>query len=342
MKIQKTTLVLAALCLMIFSCSKIFADVEINQKVADILESSGLNEWLSSPINVSKEESGIISIVDKSNFLKQYLVSDQNAIAEPNIIIDPNVQIPSTCDKIVIITHGWVEKAEDEISAKIADAINSKTDPNEWVCGYFDWRGGSRSASPVSSSMYARDVAGPRLAGAVLKLGKFKHIHLISFSAGSWVIDSAAKMIAKETDAQIHLTFLDAYVPIEWDESELGNFGKSKSCWVEHYYAKDITLDCTEVNLTNAYNVNITKIDPGISGHKFPLFWYLATINGKYRADGLRRWGKLFNEHKGLKYGFARSLESGQENWTESLTLQRGSKAVELKKPGKKWFGLKK
>lgn len=337
MKIQRIILVLFIFALVI-SFGKIPCGAEVNQKVTDFLNSVGLKDWLDTPVKISRERTGIISITDKGSFLKQYIINNLNRTAEPNLIIGTDVRIPSTCDKVVIVTHGWVEKAEDKLSEDIAIAINFKIDHNEWVCGYFDWRSGASALSPVEAAQYAKDSAGPRLAAALLRLGRFKHIHLIGFSAGCWAIDSAAKIIEKETDARIHLTFLDAYVPMDWSESRLGDLKGSNAHWIEQYYARDITLKVTQVDLTGAHNVDITKIDPGISGHKFPLFWYLATINGRYREDGIRRWGKLFDEHKRLTYGFSRSLETGEANWDKSLTLQRGNKAVKLKKPRKKWF----
>ncbi|MBL7107403.1 MAG: hypothetical protein ISS77_07340, partial [Phycisphaerae bacterium] len=193
--------------------------------------------------------------------------------------------------------------------------------------------------NPIDAVKYARDIAAPRLAKAVLKLGEFEHIHLIAHSAGCWAIGNAAKIIATDTKAQIHLTFLDAYVPPGWTESDLGNI-KNQNTWAEHYYTKDMTLSSTQKNLTHAHNIDITKIDPCIKEHEFPYRWYYATIAGEYRNSDWESGDKVLTSHDGLDYGFARSAEAGQKNWQKSLTLQKGNQALKLTKPRKKPFHL--
>ena len=79
----------------------------------------------------------------------------------------------------------------------------------------------------------------------ILKLSKnLRHVHLIGHSAGSWLISEAARIIAKETNASIHLTFLDAYVPLSWQQEKLGDFSVDPNVpyWADHYFTRDITL----------------------------------------------------------------------------------------------------
>ncbi len=342
MKTRKEILSLIILLFGILIPCNVMADIEVRKKVIEFLRLSGLGEQLYAPVKVSAEQSGIISIADEGNFFMQYIIAEPNASAEPNIVIDPNIKIPSSANKMVIVTHGWIDKAGNDWPADIAKQINEEIDPNEWICGYFDWRAGAAVINPVDAAKYARDIAGPRLAKAILDLApKFTHIHLIAHSAGCWAIGSAAKIIAQERQIQIHLTFLDAYVPPKWQESELGHIKNQKSRWVEHYYTKDITLGSTQKNLTEAHNVDITNIDPGIKEHEFPYRWYYATIAGKYRDCDWEAGDKVLTEYKGLDYGFARSAEAGQANWEKSLTLQKSNEAVKLKKPEKKLFDLK-
>jgi hypothetical protein len=141
----------------------------------------------------------------------------------------------------------------------------------------------------VQAAEYARDIAGPRLARAILALGtEFKHIHLIGHSAGTWTIHSAAKRLAyARRDIELHLTFLDAYIPSQWDKTLLGRVfldpkRQKEQCWAEHYYTKDITFVVTEHDLKYAHNVDISAVDPLISEHEFPYRWYTATITGKF------------------------------------------------------------
>lgn len=297
-------------------------------------------EELNADVKLSVGEAGIICIADEGNFFMQYMVVGPNVSAEANVVVDPNFKIPSSASKAVIVTHGWFDKADNDWPADLIKEIRKKVDPNEWICAFFDWRGGAAVAIPVDSAKYARDIAGPRLAKAILKLGKFEHIHLIGHSAGCWAIDNAAKIIAKEMKAEIHLTFLDAYVPFGWAESDLGNIKNQKSRWIDHYYTKDITLSSTHKNLTEAHNVDITNIDLGIKEHKFPYRWYYATVAGKYRDSDWEAGDKVLTKYEGLDYGFDRSREAGRIKWEKSLTLQKGNEAVKLTKPEKKLFDL--
>ncbi|MCE5340428.1 MAG: alpha/beta hydrolase [Planctomycetaceae bacterium] len=270
-------------------------------------------------LKIKQRENGIISIVDKKKN------------SEPNLIIGTQIKVPSDRKNIVIVTHGWFDGAKGQLAEDIASAIKTKADSNEWLCGYFEWRDGAMVLNAVSSVQYARDFAGPQLAKAILALGNFEHIHLIGHSAGCWVIDSAAKAIEKQTQTRIHLTFLDAYVPKGSDQSQLGRLENTKVKWIEHYYIKDITLGVTEINLTNAYNVDITHADPAIAEHKFPLRWYYATITGQYHKSDYRCGSEIYDEADGVKYGFARSLESGKQNWQKNLELKENKKAIMIR-----------
>jgi len=236
--------------------------------------------------------------------------------------------------KIVIATHGWIEY--ERWPADLATAIRDKVDTNEWLCGWFDWRAEAKVINPREAAQYARDKAGPLLAQQILRITKNpKHVHLIGHSAGSWVISEAAKIIAKETQADIHLTFLDAYVPLGWDANEFGNIviGPNRVYWADQYLTEDITLDVTYCVLMHAHNVDIGDITPGLKDHRFPFHWYIATVLGKYPAKDKYSGEKLFCTSGDIDYGFARSLEAGPKNWDDSLKLPMGNTPVKLEKP---------
>lgn len=295
----------------------------------------GLGGWLDAPVAITQPLPGIVSAEDTGIYLFQYDVQTPAAAAEPNVVIDKNVVIPKTADKIVFVTHGWFDKGQDWPDT-MAAAIREKTDPNAWVCGYFGWAGGSKVITSIAAARYARDIGGPRLAAAILSLSdSLTHVHLIGHSAGSWVIDSAARRIAQQRpNVSIHLTFLDAYVPQGWDPNELGAICSQPNTaapqWAEHYYTRDITYRVTQLDLHNAHNVDITAIDPWVAEHEFPYRWYLATITGKYD-----RWDEKSHAvayRAGLDYGFARSREAGDANWQKSLQLTAGNPAVRIEK----------
>jgi hypothetical protein len=246
---------------------------------------------------------------------------------------EPNLPHPDGVN-IVVATHGWIERRD--WPQELALAIRKKTDPNQWLCGWFDWRPEAKVVNPRDAAQYARDTAGPLLAQQILKLSKNpKHVHLIGHSAGSWAITEAAKIIAKETQADIHLTFLDAYVPLGWDANELGNIAvePNQVYWADHYLTQDITLKVTDCRLIHAHNVDIGDITPGIKDHKFPYHWYPATVLRRYPPKDKYAGEKFLCSSGNIDYGFARSLEAGIKNWEDSLKLPMGNKPVKLEKP---------
>jgi hypothetical protein len=328
---------LAIFLLGIFALETTLADLDARKIVIELLASAGLSDELNAGVKISADDTAVLCIADEGNFFMQYIIAEPNVSAEPNIVVESNVRIPFSCNKAVIVTHGFFDKAESDWPDDLANQIRHKTDPNRWICGFFDWRGGAAVINPVNAAKYGRDVAGPRLAKALLKLEPdLDHVHLIGHSAGCWTINSAARIIARQTDAQIHLTFLDAYVPAFWDQAEFGRIEGKNVIWAEHYYTKDITLGYTQKDLSAAHNVDITGIDPLIKEHKFPYRWYYATVAGRFRDCDSEAGDTVLTEYKGLDYGFARSAEAGRQNWEETLTLKKGNKAVKLKRPGKK------
>jgi hypothetical protein len=316
-----------------------FAEFDARQEIIKFMEGNkDLEKYLHAPVAVTQNDCGCLSIKDEGIFAFQYDLLRPAVSADPNVVIDEKVKIPPKADKLVMVVHGWMDKGENDWPSEMAAAIGKRTDPNEWVCGSYDWKGGSVVFTSIQAAEYARDIAGPRLTKAILDLGvEFKHIHLIGHSAGSWAINSAAKRLAfSRRDVQVHLTFLDAYVPSQWDEDLLGRVfldpqRQKKQCWAEHYYTKDITFLVTEHNLKYAHNVDISAIDPFVSEHEFPYRWYTATITGKFT-----RWDEkketVHTRSGGIDYGFARSLESGKQNWKKSRKLKTNNKAVKLEK----------
>lgn len=315
-----------------------FAEFDIRQETIKLLEKAGLQQYLTAPVTVTQTDDGPLLIRDTGIYAFQYELLRPAASNDPNVVIDSAVSLDPEADKLVIVTHGWWDKGRADWPIDMAAALCEKTEPNQWVCGAYDWQGGSNVISSVQAAEYARDIAGPRLARAILSLGTdFSHIHLIGHSAGSWTIQSAARLIAQaRPDTQFHLTFLDAYVPARWDQNLLGfvydNSEKQRALvWAEQYYTKDITMAVTEYDLKYAHNIDISAIDPLISEHEFPYRWYMATITGKFE-----RWDEknetVYTRSGDIDYGFTRSLESGGENWTQTRELKTNNPAIKIKK----------
>lgn len=335
MSLKKKKIILSILVLSLLggvAVIKINGALNGSKEAEGILRSAGMSEKLDAGVTVSQRQTGLLDIKDGGVYFTHYMIMGPNSAADPDITIDSEVEIRKNIDHISIVTHGWFDKSSDW-PMETANAVHEKTDPNQWLCVSFDWAGGALVLSPLDAVKYAKNIAGPRLAKTILRLVPDPaHIHLVGHSAGAWVIDSAANIIAeKNKSCIIHLTYLDAYTP------KLGHIKQLKgipsgSGFAEHYYTKDITLEMTEKDLKVAHNISLSKIDPGLNEHEFPYRWYLATITGHY---------EIFREKKisvtktadGLEYGFARSKEAGIENWKKSLTLENTSQPVELKKP---------
>ncbi|HNY77672.1 MAG: hypothetical protein RBS72_08775 [Sedimentisphaerales bacterium] len=258
----------------------------------------------------------LISSADSRTIL--YLVdSDANApvftvASESMTCAEPN---------LVVVTHGWYER--QAWPSWMATAIGRRVDQRQWQCGWYDWRVQARTLRPSCAVKAGRDVAGPWLGRRIVTLSKnWRHVHLIGHSAGAWVVNAAAETIARETAAEIHITFLDAYVPDGWDEKALGRLVQTNPnrFWADHYFTRD-PLNLTENVLTGAHNVDVTAINPGIRGHLFPWHWYLATVAGRYTTDKRFIDAPVFCRADGVTYGFPRSLEASPSQWQVSLTL---------------------
>ncbi|MBE3143128.1 MAG: hypothetical protein IMZ61_04290 [Planctomycetes bacterium] len=261
------------------------------------------------------------------------------AVGEPNarMVEADKVNLPQHDGlNIVIATHGWIER--EQWPKDLAFDIRDKVDSNEWVCGWFDWRNEARVINPRDAAQYARDTAGKMLAEQILKLSNNpRHVHLIGHSSGCWAINEAAKIIAKQTNASIHLTFLDAYVPLGWDANSLGDISAEPNTiyWADQYLTQDLTLKVTDRMLAHVHNVDIGDITPGVKDHRFPFHWYPATVIGKYDPNDKYAGEKLYYKSGDIEYGFTRSLESGKQNWSKSLTLPMGGEALKIEKLAK-------
>ena len=255
----------------------------------------------------SADSRAVLYLVDSDANTPGYVVTSESmTCAEPNL---------------VVVTHGWYER--QAWPSWMATAIARRVDRRQWQCGWCDWRAQARTLRPSRAAKMGRDVAGPWLGNKIVTLSKnWRHVHLIGHSAGAWVVNAAAETIARQTTAEIHITFLDAYVPDGWDEKALGRLVQTdpSRCWADHYFTRD-PLNLTENLLTGAHNVDVTAINPGIRGHLFPWHWYLATITGRYTTDERLIDAPVFCQADGITYGFPCSLEAGPSQWQVRVTL---------------------
>jgi hypothetical protein len=234
---------------------------------------------------------------------------------------------------LIVVTHGWFENGQ-RWPEDMATAISEHIDPNVWICGYFDWSKGAMTINPADAVEYAKNIAGAAMTAQILKLDADpEHIHLIGHSSGCWTISEAAKILAKQTKADIHLTFFDAYIPKSSSADQLAdvNTAADVNFWTDNYYTRDFTNEVTAQDLIHAHNVDVTEVDQLIKDHNFPWKWYYATVTGTFPRHSLMDDKKLITDVNGIVYGFARSCEADPNAWQASLKLQTGNKAVKIK-----------
>lgn len=258
------------------------------------------------------------------------LDSDANAPAFTPVAEDLTCSEPN----LVVVTHGWYERRD--WPSRMSAAIARRVDRRQWQCGWFDWRTEAKHLRPSQSATIGRDITGPLLGKRIVGLSEnWQHVHLIGHSAGAWVVSTAAGIVASKTNAEIHITLLDAYVPDGWNEKALGRLVQRHPdrCWADHYFTRDL-LNLTENVLTGAHNVDITAINPGIRGHLFPWHWYLATITGRYTTDDRFASVPVFCQGDGTTYGFARTLEASPLAWRESTMLKPANSPIHIRGGG--------
>ena len=258
---------------------------------------------------------------------------------EPNhqIVKADEVNLPRPDGlNIVIATHGWIER--EQWPKNLAFDIRDKVDSNEWVCGWFDWRNEARVVNPRDAAQFRTRYSRQNAGGA--------DSENIEQPAARSFNRSFLRLLGNQRSGQnhrpkdkreIHLTFLDAYVPLGWDANSLGDIPAepNKIYWADHYLTDDITGNVTYCRLAHAHNVDIGDITPGLKDHRFPFHWYPATVIGKYDPNDKYAGKKLYYKSGNLEYGFARSLEAGKANWEKSLKLVMGNEIIKIKKNAK-------
>lgn len=163
---------------------------------------------------------------------------------------------------------------------------------------------------------------------------RWRHVHLIGHSSGAWLVNEAAVAVASRTAASLHVTFLDAYVPDGWDPDLLGRVAtdpREVFC-ADHYFTRDWVGDMTANVLARACDVDIPAVNPGFNGHKFPWYWYQATIAGGYDPNSRFADAEVRCEASDLRFGYERSLEAGPAKWKASLDLEASKEPIVLPK----------
>jgi uncharacterized delta-60 repeat protein len=230
-------------------------------------------------------------------------------------------------DSLVVITHGltlfgrgfdeqreWLRDMQREIDLK---------SPSNFLVTAYEWEEES-SGTPFEVKSFA-ELVGPGVGeqivnkGGIVSGGRWKHVHLIGHSAGCALIHEASRIIRERTpETIIHNTFLDPYTGIKDGGRE--EYGKHAD-WSDHYFAYDGTdyvAGRTSGTLANAYNVDVTALDPGaepvVVHVRGPINYTTTAAAGSSHA-----WARLFYQQSiadnpspdFFGHGFALSAEAG-------------------------------
>jgi hypothetical protein len=190
---------------------------------------------------------------------------------------------------LVFMVHGWKSDVnawalalESDIRLRIHELQSAgRIDPSvQWFTCAYDWRFLAETVLPITAYAYT-DSLGTTVGNAIATF-EFDYIHFIAHSAGSNLVDKAARVIqdsAKKKPEVINITFLDAYAPLN-SKSTYGSIAD----WAEHYVDKrDLAgiLASTNMDLQSAFNFDITALDDRrpacqdiICDHAWPYVWY--------------------------------------------------------------------
>jgi hypothetical protein len=227
-------------------------------------------------------------------------------------------------NNLVIVTHGWLPSLIytplylppllPAWVTNMAGSIQSKIS-SDWQVVAVDWSLEAWTASPFTALDHAKS-KGAQLGKQIAAAG-FQQVHLIAHSAGSGLIQTIADQLVKSPNPPliIQSTFLDPF--LGYDLEEQINYGKNAN-WSDCYFADDEAGGYTSGGLVNAYNVDVSWVDPSLrpvsygtgvvaySFHGYPWVFYQQTIDNKNP-----NWC-------GTNYGFALAVEKEGIAWNNN------------------------
>ena len=213
-------------------------------------------------------------------------------------------------DKIVVMFHGYNSSRAVYAGMK-ADVLARSNKTTVWD---YDWSADTDPlVHPLPHDLISPGGAHGQAMSFFLRhnLGNYKHIQIISHSAGTFPNEFATRILNAKTDLTIHQTFLDAFTP-GGIEAQMGRFA---NC-AEHYYnvenaVGNLTwLPDTHDFFPHAANYDVTAFNSSVNpivGHSFPIGWYENTILGnagaKVPKSMYNQWG----------YGFSKMVADGAD-----------------------------
>lgn len=188
---------------------------------------------------------------------------------------DAAIPPAGTATGLVVVTHGWDRPGEanpqpgmQEMADSLASTLTVLGVDDEWNVMACHW--GSDFFWPTDAFAEAL-TRGFRLGSALSSVAGYTRFHFIGHSAGTWLINEAARTLdITRPGTVVHTTFLDAFVPTSCDA--LGE----TATWADHYFSAPDEHElaiATDYALPSAFNVKV-----GDTGHSLPISWYLSTI----------------------------------------------------------------
>ena len=144
----------------------------------------------------------------------------------------------------------WVTPLCDSICARV---------PANWAVTNLDWS--SDAYQPDPDLALIRGAVVGSCYGQELLSGNWRHVHLIGHSAGAAVIEAIAQRLGSSgSPPVIHETFLDPYT--EFITLAGQQVYGANADWSDSYSANDWTGPSTGGGLVDAFNVDVSWVDP--------------------------------------------------------------------------------
>lgn len=242
-------------------------------------------------------------------------------------------------NSLVLVTHGWINRTfspispddpawVDGISNVISGYLTSHSLTNWQIYGY-KWVDGAWKVFPTHALNNAKQAG--EILGDCLGSQGWSHIHLIAHSAGAGLIQAATERIKTLTNTTVHCTFLDPYVGRHYEG--VSRYGTNAD-WSDQYFSRDsLTRNrglgslgpLTESPLDNAYNVDVTPLDPNkeigmkfrssVTGEMEPCIKTMTSHEWPYEFYSNTITGNITSEYEG--FGFPLSKEGG--GWSSGV-----------------------
>lgn len=260
---------------------------------------------------------------------------------------------------MVLVTHGWDDSATSTWITQMASTISQSSqieNTSDWAVCTFDWRNDAAIPwyewmpvfSPPPTIAYQNAGVDGEQLGITLSKLHLASIHFIAHSAGANVIQNAALWVRNlSRNTSVHLTFLNAYDPSGSNSiyglDTIDSSQNNQNWWAEQYVDMNGSpfLDDAHIALSNAYNFDVTKLDPNslvlnafecalspwapslgqsciyyYAVHAFPYVWYQESIDNSTVPGA-------------YKYGFPLSLEDGLSSFpTEYAPGMQGQPCI--------------